>query len=167
MIGLASDRPRAGKSTAADYLVLAHGFQSVSIGDAVKHELDVMLRAHGFKYEEKSKDELRPALSWWTEFRIKNCSQDYWLDQVVRTLTSHDSVVVPDVRYPNEADYIKANGGIVVKVQREILNRSNLPSEMALDGYQFDQTLDNSRNDDGEAMFKDLDKIVQNRMSAA
>src|SRR6266704_5784910 len=98
LIGLASDRPGAGKSTAEDHLIKKHGFHSISIGAVVKDELDKMLQVHGFSYKEELKEEFRPALSWWTEFRLKHTSADYWLEQAIKQNPDQDSVLIPDVR---------------------------------------------------------------------
>jgi hypothetical protein len=160
IVGLASDRPGAGKTTAADYLVEKHGFKAISIGAAVKNELDRMLQIHGFRYHEAEKEDYRPALSWWTEFRIKYSSEDYWLDEALKLSYDQDSLLLPDLRYPNEVDYVKAQGGLTVQIVRPSAERSNLESEVALDGYVFDWVVDNSRNDGGESMFEALDKII-------
>lgn len=51
--------------------------------------------------------------------------------------------LITDVRFPNEADAIKAYGGIVVRVNRPGILQSNHPSETMLDDYQFDEIVIN------------------------
>ena len=75
--------------------------------------------------------------------------KDYWVKQVEASIRkdSPDIAVITDVRFHNEAGYIKANGGIVVNVSRLNLDGtpyiaddrpSDHPSETALDDYNFD-----------------------------
>ena len=162
LIGLASDRPGTGKSTAANYLIAKHGFSSISIGALVKSELDAMVQIYGFRYREDLKEEFRPGLSWWTEFRIKYSSPDYWLDKAMNEHTDQESLIIPDLRYPNEAQYVKLHDGITIKIERPDAKRSLLESEVALDDHPFDYTIDNSRNDGGAAMFVALEQILNN-----
>jgi len=160
LIGLASDRPGVGKSTAAQYLAEKYGFVIVSIGESVKSELDIMLRSQGFRYDESRKDEFRPALSWWTEFRLQNSGRDYWLQAVGQQLRSHRLTVVPDVRYPDEAEYLSELGGLVVKIERNDVIRSQLASEMALDSFRFKYVIENSEGDLGASMCAQLDEFL-------
>lgn len=66
--------------------------------------------------------------------------------------TNVQMIVIPDVRFPNEADWIKRHGGLVLNVRRyapdgtRVLATDRDPqhvSELALDGYAFDAVLDN------------------------
>jgi hypothetical protein len=68
--------------------------------------------------------------------------------------------IVTDVRFPNEADAIKARGGLLVRVTRkghEFTGKH--PSEIALDDYDnFNITIENNGTID------DLIKEVQNKI---
>jgi hypothetical protein len=44
--------------------------------------------------------------------------QQTWLNYVLRTDFGVDVVIIPDVRFPNEADGIRANNGTLIKVVR-------------------------------------------------
>ncbi len=67
---------------------------------------------------------------------------------------------ITDVRFPNEADIIKKNGGIMIRVNRIGMDCSDMhPSETALDNYQgFDFVIEN----DGDLLnlYKSLSEIV-------
>jgi len=54
--------------------------------------------------------------------------------------TAHTShFVITDVRFPNEADMIRDNGGVVVRIDRPDVKAINTHiSEHALDDYEFD-----------------------------
>lgn len=60
-----------------------------------------------------------------------------------------DKVVIPqwiitDCRFPNEAQAIKDNGGIVIRVERETDVISDHPSETGLDSWDFDYVIMNN-----------------------
>lgn len=57
--------------------------------------------------------------------------------------------VVTDVRFRDEADYIRASGGFVVRVERETGLQDGHVSELNLDGYDdFDYVLNNHKDID-------------------
>lgn len=62
----------------------------------------------------------------WSEFAIK------------RILKEQSEVsIIPDVRFPNEVDIIQQNGGIVIRLTRDVFN-STSESESSLDKSKFD-----------------------------
>jgi hypothetical protein len=76
----------------------------------------------------------------------------------------HDAcVLVPDVRFANEADPIRARGGLMLRIEGDPLKQrgdgtrdDNHPSETAMDTYQhFDFTIYNTGS------FKDLEQQVK------
>ncbi|MCI3269659.1 hypothetical protein [Streptomyces cylindrosporus] len=164
IIGLASDRPGAGKTTAARYLVEAHHFRECSVGAAVKAEVDAMVRLHGFQYDESQKEDFRDGLIWWTDFRVRHSSPNYWLQVIIESVAAAgaDPMVVSDVRFPEEADYIRSVGGIVVKITRQTSPVHGNSAERKMVGYAFDQVVSNDLSDGGERMFRRLDELVSN-----
>lgn len=86
------------------------------------------------------KEKFRLILQWWgTEFRRQMFGDDYWrrkLAERVGQLEPDQLAVITDVRFPDEADQIKAMGGILVRVNRPGMDSSSThPSETALDNY--------------------------------
>lgn len=80
-------------------------------------------------------------------------NENYWVNKVsVGTnaffaAAPHGVVIITDVRYKNEAAWIKANGGFLINVSRYEADGSlfvapdrpaNHPSEVELDGYNWD-----------------------------
>lgn len=64
--------------------------------------------------------------------------------------------VISDLRFPNEADWVRGSGGIVVRIKRlhdngeQYLSTdrpTNHPSEIALDNYLFDYTFSAKNGD--------------------
>lgn len=129
-----------------------------AFANAVKRELadacDVTV-----DHIEKHKDTFRLGLQWWgTEFRRAMHGDTYWVKQLnfamqQEGLGQFDKhvYIITDVRFKNEADYIKRNGGLLVRVERpepltwrdwmpwNIIRRVNddHSSETDLDDYPF------------------------------
>lgn len=55
----------------------------------------------------------------------------------------YPSWIIPDTRFPNEADAIKQNGGILIRVNRGEQPTEGHPSETSLDDYEFHHTIEN------------------------
>lgn len=78
--------------------------------------------------------------------KIKNNAwSEYTLKKII--LEQSEIAIVPDVRFPNEVKAIKDNGGIVIRLTRNIFN-SDSESECALDSEKFpwsnfDMVIDN------------------------
>ena len=75
-----------------------------------------------------------------------------WVDAFFAALPPDAFVLVPDVRFPNEADPIRARGGLMLRMEGDPLAQrgdgtrdDDHPSETALDGYpHFAATLHNT-----------------------
>jgi hypothetical protein len=68
----------------------------------------------------------------------------------------HPDWVITDVRFPNEAKAIKRVGGIIVRINRPDHSPINdHPSEIGLDDWKFDHTIDNNGN------LEDLSKAIK------
>lgn len=93
---------------------------------------------------------VRRILQWWgTEFRRAE-DPDYWTKAWERKLLELDlsdkHVLVDDVRFVNELEVIRKNGGHFVRVIRPGFNgANNHSSENSLDGYDdWDLVIDNN-----------------------
>jgi hypothetical protein len=128
----------AGKSTAAAHLVKEHGFVELTMAGPLK---DLCARFFGWdrsRLDELAyKEEQDPKLpEGWTRRRVlqfvgtecfRTIDSNVWAKQVLRTMDEvWDSdekmdtpIVISDVRFPNEVELIRANGGIVVRVERD------------------------------------------------
>jgi len=80
----------------------------------------------------------------------RTIDNQFWIKNLFKVAKDKEytRVIVTDVRYINEADYIIDNGGYVIRVEREnkdSVHNQEHPSEVELDGYnRFDFTIDNS-----------------------
>jgi hypothetical protein len=74
---------------------------------------------------------------------------DFWVNIMIGKIAainkngSIDTILIPDVRYPNEFRMIKDLGGEVWRVERPNIEIMNHVSEIALDDYTFDKVIEN------------------------
>ena len=89
----------------------------------------------------------------------RSISPTLWVDALFTSYSEHDHWIIPDVRFPSEAQAIKDRGGIIIRVDRETLSHDNHPSETALDDYEgFDYRIDN--NNDIEYLIGKVKEIM-------
>lgn len=118
-----------------------------------------MLRVHGIQYKEEKKEQFRDGLIWWTNYRLAT-REDYWIDKAIAQIAIGGAIVVSDVRYPIEADYILSQGGIIIQIRRTKVPRHESTTETSLDSYPVAHIVDNDANDGGVSMFIQLDSII-------
>lgn len=125
----------SGKDTAGAFLV-ERGWTRIGFADALK---DLALRINPLvAWEDMEADwRLSDAIDTFganeAKFRVPEVRRFYqalgnearevlgdtvWLEAWKRQAVQHDKVVVTDVRYPNEAEFIKSLGGRVVRIDR-------------------------------------------------
>ena len=121
LIGI-SGKMKHGKDTFYDFIKQAcPQAVRVAFADALKKEV---AEACGVTVDfiNANKDKFRTILQWWgTEFRRGLYGDDYWLrrlEDTIYKLPDGSVVFVTDVRFLNEADFVRQMGGTVVKVVR-------------------------------------------------
>ena len=65
-----------------------------------------------------------------------NFGPDVWINGLLRNAVGFARVVIPDVRYPVEAEAVKAAGGLLIRVDREV------PYDAAQDDHRSEHALD-------------------------
>ena len=70
-------------------------------------------------------------------------NKDIWVSKLAKRLEDAKYLVIDDVRFQNEADAIRANGGIVLRVVRSSLPIMDHPSETELLRIVADQSIVN------------------------
>ena len=167
---------QVGKDSVADVLVRRYGFVRRGFADALKDEvLDRLPRTLGAYLEstmhlENTADrrrlmyELKPPLvrallqEYGTEVRRADDPR-YWVKKVAGWGEDYrpQRLVVPDVRFRNEIEFVRALGGRYVRVDRpgvESVALDTHASESELDGVEPDYVI---RND---GTLKDLERRV-------
>lgn len=146
IIGI-SGKKRSGKDTLAS-LIAKNSLKEVeriAFADSLKEEL---AKACGVTVEtiENNKAQYRLGLQWWgTEFRRAQC-RNYWLDRFREKVNASTAelIVVPDVRFHNEADLVRELGGKVIRVTRPLADEDRHASEIEMDSYNFDTVVHNN-----------------------
>lgn len=157
---------RSGKDSAAAALVEKLGFRKIAFADALRQ---MALRVNpiiegkipGFP-ERRLADLIQEPGDWeqaknhypevrrflqalGTEGVRETLGHDIWTRVVMDQIHLGDRVVIPDVRYVNEAETIQARGGLVIRVDRPNYVASGHSSETALADWDgWDDVLENS-----------------------
>lgn len=144
-----SGRKLSGKDTAATAIIAAvPGAVRRGFADALKDEVAKALGV-SVEYVEGHKNQLRGLLQHWgTEWRRSLCDPDYWVLRMREFLSTQSAtplVVIPDVRFENEAALVKEFGGLVLRVVNPGLDfdSDHHTSETALVDYPFDARIVN------------------------
>lgn len=139
-------KKRAGKDTFADYIIQnARGHAvKMAFADALKDEVCAMLGVSRERLEQ-DKALFRPILQWHgTEWRRGCFGETYWIDRLKAKITTSSAsvIVVPDVRFRNEAGLIHALGGQIVRVVKpDDLTQDGHASENDMNSYPEDFTV--------------------------
>lgn len=148
IIGI-SGKKGAGKDAVCN--VLLHHFKNsvrIAFADALKEEV---AKACGrtVRFIEENKPNFRLILQGWgTDYRRKLCDENYWINEWLRKVyqTTATLVVVPDVRFQNEAAIIKELGGEVWRVFRKGLESDDThASETDMDKFRYDTEIHNDQ----------------------
>lgn len=156
IIGL-SGYARSGKDTVAELLVLNYGFKRMAFADGIRqallelnpilHEgyrLNELVQMYGWEVA-KGKDEVRRLLQvMGTEVGRKLINEDVWVWLLFNQINTDERIVIPDVRFPNEARMIEQQGGEVWRINRHNHSAVNdHVSERALDNHMFQRVIYN------------------------
>jgi hypothetical protein len=162
IIGL-SGYARAGKDTVADRLVVSHGFTKLGFADALKEaayvlnpilsvnqitDIPIYLAEHidavGWERAKETAEVRRLLQRLGTEVGRNLWGEDFWVERLAaRALRYGGNIVVPDCRFPNEAQFVQVRGQVwrIHRPGTEPVNPH--PSETALDDWDFDRHLVN------------------------
>ena len=129
----------SGKGTCADYLVNKHGFIKESFANSVKDSVSVVfgwdrqLLEGDTDYSRGWRERADP---WWSnrfgyEFTPRSALQlmgtesgrdvfnkNIWVYSMFRRMDHSKNYVIADVRFPNEIQKIKEDGGMIIRVKK-------------------------------------------------
>lgn len=87
--------------------------------------------------------------------------EDFWIKCLFARVDGWENIIIADVRYPNEAQAIKNQNGIVIRINRDGAGAGTHHSETSLDDYEdFDLIIDN--NGTYEELYNKLKTIIRN-----
>jgi hypothetical protein len=171
-------RPHSGKDTVADYLVDKYGFSKFGPSFPVKATAAAMFDVDiECFYDLNIKETIDPF--WNISYREmaqkvgKESSrdvfgEDIWMRHVEKRLLDDTAdnigIVLADIRYPNEAEWVRAHGGKVLFITRSdnlrgYVANSTHPCEHGLDFSLADWSIQN----DGtiHALFENVDWLLE------
>ena len=177
IIGL-SGYAQSGKDTVANILVEKYGYTRIAFADPIRellYEMDPpvpmgvgsekhvvglqnFIDVYGWD-EAKQNSIVRSMLQNLGVGARKVFGDSFWVYQALSDVAPQDKVVVSDVRFTNEAEFIQQFNGQIWRVKRlgtEAVN--NHVSESEMDGYPVDQIFVNN------GTIEDLQVLVQTRM---
>jgi hypothetical protein len=83
----------------------------------------------------ETKETFRPLLQWLGHYLVTSISKTIWYDEIVRRIQLRDAttslVIVSGVRYPSDAEVIRAHGGYIVAIERPNASPHNSDSTEA------------------------------------
>lgn len=164
---------RSGKDTIANILVEEHGYIRIGFADAIRdfllklnpilmdgHRLGEYVGLYGWEVA-KAQDEVRRLLQETGMAARQIFGEDFWVEQVLQKIGPTDNVVIPDVRFKNEAHIITLLSGQLWRVNRPGVKPVNSHiSESDLDDYAVAHVIDNSKS------VLDLKSVVDGILSA-
>lgn len=155
---------RSGKDAAAEALS-SLGYRNIAFADKLREfvyainptvwskdfithdELRNVIDFYGWEGYKKSQwaDDIRRIMQRvGTEGGRNVIGEDIWVNATLNNLKD-GKYVISDVRFPNEADAVRRNGGFVVRILRPGIEPTNShESETALDKYHFDDVINNA-----------------------
>lgn len=133
----------SGKSSVARELAAKHGFLELSFATPLKQVCNLLF---GFSDEQLEDHELKEAVDprWGFSPRYamqrlgtnairENFGKDFWIKRLAHQLPAQGNVVITDVRFDNEAEFVRSNHGYVVKIARSGLAQDDHLSESGID----------------------------------
>ncbi len=178
MIIAFSGKKGVGKTLAADYLVEHYGFSKGSFADLIRQRFirdwqllaseDLAEWVHGPR-----KEQIIPSLGFaYREYAkhyggfMRGFARDYWITQIE---LSAKLTVIDDMRYKNEADYLKSKEAILIRINRYPKQNpypaDDHPSETDLDNYgEFNYLIHEFQNNNRYDLYSRLDDIMEDIM---
>lgn len=152
IIGI-SAKMGCGKTTLADYIIEELPFKRKAFADILKQECS---ETYGYplewNYTGEGKHQLislnvlpkqpmsvREILQWHgTDFRREQ-DWNYWVKLMDKEIKEDEDIIIDDVRFENEADFVKKRNGLLIRLEPypgwKPEKYSNHVSETALDEY--------------------------------
>ncbi len=154
----------SGKDTAADFLVKNYRFRKVGFADPIKEMLNTLPGFNPRKWldrvwKEKTSEYYgvsprQMARSLGTEWARVHNGEDFWIKVLAAKLQAMhgcNRIVINDLRFVNEANWVRSTGGTILRVDREAVHY-NLAhsSELPLPSDLVDMVVHNAEGDTQE-----------------
>lgn len=156
IIGI-TGKARAGKDTIGNLLWKDHAFERFAFADNLK---SACVEIFGLSPEQVWCDEKEEPDTYWnttprnllqyfgTEVMREGFGKDIWIKSLGRSLDNDlpSKAVITDVRFDNEAEFVRGRGGIIINVTRTngpSIATANHASEAGISPHLVDYTVTN------------------------
>lgn len=164
----------SGKGTVGDILEREHGYKKFAFADALKDAVaGIFLWPRGLlEGDTNASRAFRERVDpWWShkfgyevtprlilqKFGTEACrvgiADNIWIAALEKRIHGYDDVVITDCRFPNEIDFIRSAGGVLIRVKRgddpspEQISKMHI-SETAWNNYDPDFVIHNEGTKD-------------------
>jgi hypothetical protein len=128
VIGL-TGLPRSGKDTFADVLCNEYGYTRRAFATPLKQAAAILLDREMWEMEGKQgfdREALLPEwgfttrrfLQWFGTEGMRSFDPDFWVKRMQQSISGLNKVVITDVRFPNEVEFVHRIGGTIVRIER-------------------------------------------------
>lgn len=150
----------AGKDTLAEGLANRFNTHIHKIADPLKRGLEAMFGWDQSLWEDRDAKEkeiegfgkspryMMQTLG--TEWGRHMVHPDIWVFAADQQWLAHSNIIVPDIRYNNEADWVERRGGVLLKVERPMINAISESNHLSEDGIDQDYIFETIVNDSTE-----------------
>ena len=165
----------SGKGTVGDILEREHGYKKFAFADALKDAVaSIFVWPRGLlEGDTNASRAFRERIDpWWShkfgyevtprlilqKFGTEACrngiADNIWIAALEKRIHGYEDVVITDCRFPNEIDFIRSAGGVIVRVRRgedpsvEELSKMHI-SETAWNAFPPDYTIHNDKDIEG------------------
>jgi dephospho-CoA kinase len=170
IIGL-SGYAQSGKDTVAKYLVENHKFKRIAFADALRDmayksnpmvgdglRLRDLVDDYGWDVA-KQNSYVREYLQMSGLAAREVLNENVWVIAAINKMDGESNYVITDVRFQNEAVFVRRLRGQIWRVKRNnVAAVNNHISESALDAYKFDQIITNNGS------IAELEDLIKKRM---
>jgi hypothetical protein len=171
MLGLVG-RKGVGKDTAALYLEKIHGFKQLAFADPLKTVCTALYNVDPTVFTDPALKEV-PLEGWGvtprhimqtvgTDMVRAHLGDDFWIRRLEAEIPKEGKVVISDVRFKHEAEFVRSRGGLLVRIVPQAQTQAAADmhvSETESDSIEVDTVVVNVFDHQG-CMFEQLDAAV-------
>lgn len=169
IIGI-TGKKRAGKDTAASFLNKKYDYKIYSFADPIKDMLKVLVNYVdvnlNFYLNNDKEQKIDPFNASYrkltqtlgTEWGRNLIDDKIWIELLDFNSQWEGKIVIPDIRFENEAEWVVNNGGIIINIVRDSRYKDSHSSEQGVPERFITETIHN--NDTVEKLHTEIEKIL-------
>jgi hypothetical protein len=170
-------RKMSGKDTLADYLVKRYHFQKRALATPLKQACQILflltdgqMEDHILKETMDDRWGMSPRIIFQkmgTDIIRKTLGDDFWIRHMDEWLRVEQPLrlIIPDIRFPNEAEWIRRQGGILIGIQNHSIMHDPHISETGVDNIEVDISIVNDRTLGLDVFYNNIETILSHVLS--